>query len=125
MGIVRRNDAVIGPNPLYGLDRRLFVNIEREAALALEIFAGQHRELLLTFRTPLLPLAVKAPQPPREPPSRALKKGAAQFRVPFQNTAGRHACQRQHQFHWSARGVCNWVLIIVANKSMLNIVPER
>src|SRR6266508_2274953 len=77
MRIVGRDHEEVGSHPVDDVDRRLLVHIERDVALALEVFAGQHRQLMLAAGAELLPLVIDPPQPPVEPSGGTLEKGAA------------------------------------------------
>src|SRR5258705_3989428 len=88
MRIVGRDHEKVGAHFIDDVDRRLLVDIERDVALALEVLAGQHRQLMLAARAELLPLVIEPPEPPVEPSGGAFEEGAAEPRVTLEDAAG-------------------------------------
>src|SRR5690606_9257885 len=79
--VVAGDDEILRAELVDRVYRRLFVDVQRDVALTLEIFARRHRQLHLAARTELLPVVVQAPQPPVQPSGRAFEKCAAQLRM--------------------------------------------
>src|SRR5436190_3095479 len=125
MRIVGRDDEVVGAHLVHDVDRRLLVHVERDVALTLEVFARQHRELVLAARAELLPLVVEPPEPPVEPAGGALEEGAAQPGMALEDAAGGHAGDRSHQLDGVANGVRDRVEVRVADVAPSGVVLER
>src|SRR5439155_819297 len=120
--IVGRDHEVVGAHLLDDVDRRLLVHVERDVALALEVLARQHRELVLAAGAELLPLVVEAPQPPVEPAGGAFEKRAAKPRVALQDAARRHAGDGPHQLDRIADGVGDRLEVGVADVAPPGVV---
>src|SRR3989442_252954 len=113
MRIVGRDDEVVGAHLVHDVDRRLLVHVERDVALTLEVFARQHRELVLAARAELLPLVVEPPEPPVEQPAGPSRKaqrsrgwrsgmppGGMLPVAPISSTGLRMACAIGWKFAW-------------------------
>ena len=125
MRVVGRHDKVFGPDLVDDIDSRFLADVERDIALAPEVFARQHRDLALAARSELLPLIVEPPEPPIEPPRRPFEEGAAQSRVTIEHAAARQAGERPHQLDRVAEGVGDRVKIGVPDITSPGIVLER
>src|SRR3989475_7781797 len=125
MGIVGRDHEVAGSHLVDDIDRRLFVHIEGDVALALEVFARQHRQLMLAAGPELLPLVIEPPQPPAEPSGGAFEEGAAQPGVALADSAGGHASDGPQQLDWIANGMGDRVEVGVPDEAPPGIVLER
>src|SRR5262249_15848016 len=96
-----------------------------DVALALEVLARQHLELVLAARPELLPLVVEPPEPPGEPARGAFEEGAAQPRVALADAARRHAGGRAHQLARVADSGGDRMEVRVADIAPTGVVLER
>src|SRR4029434_419392 len=74
----------------------LLVALGRPAALALEVLARCHRELLGVDVAQPLPVLVHAPEQERHPAAVALEEGHAQPGMPLEDAAGAERADREH-----------------------------
>src|SRR5262249_28739132 len=88
--VIARHNEIFRAHLVDDVDGRLFVDIERDVALALEIFARGHRQLELAARPELLPLVVEPPQPPVHPARRPLEERAPHPRMALAPPPARH-----------------------------------
>src|SRR3989441_11578714 len=93
--------------------------------ISLEVFARQHRQLMLAAGPELLPLVIEPPQPPAEPSGGAFEEGAAQPGVALEDSAGGHASDGPHQLDWIANGMGDRVEVGVPDEAPPGIVLER
>src|SRR5262245_4070121 len=123
--IVARHHEVLGAHLLDDVHRRLLVHVERDVALALEVLARRHLQLVLAAGPELLPLVVEPPQPPVQPPGRPFEERAAQLRVAVEDAAGGHARDRAHELDRVANRVGDRVEIGVPDVALPGVVFER
>src|SRR2546428_1795444 len=121
--IVGRANEVLGAHFVADVDRRLLVHVERDVALALEVFARRHRQLVLAAGAELLPLVVEPPQPPVEPAGGAFEKRAAEPGMALENAARGHAGDGAHQLDRIADGVGDRLEVCVADVAPPGVGP--
>src|SRR5215813_13475699 len=78
---------------------RLLVALDRDEALALEVLAGRHRELLGVDVTQPLPVLVHAPEQERHPAAVAFEEGHAQPGMALEDATRAERADGEHLLH--------------------------
>src|SRR5262249_43078971 len=107
VGIVGRHDDVVVADRLHDLAQYLLVGVGGHIALAEEVLARPRRDLDLGAGTEFLPRFVQTPEPPRQPPARALQECAAQAGVALEHAGGGETSEGQHQLYGVAGGAAD------------------
>src|SRR5262244_2999795 len=96
---IRREDDPVIPDRVDDVLHRLLVALVRHEALALEVLAGRHRELLGVDITQPLPVLVHAPEQEGHPATVAFEEGHAQPGMALEDATRAERADGEHLLH--------------------------
>ena len=111
MGVVGRPEQAVGADVVDQALQAGLVGLEADPALAAEVLAGQHRQVLRLDVADPLHVLVEAGEPVRQPGPAGLEDRHLQARMTLHHPADGEAGDRTHLLHGVAHGVVDDVLL--------------